>query len=314
MTTERHYDPTNDLLFKFVFGKGKRKHITLQFINDVMGLENDKAFVDLYFKNSELPPEKQGDKLGRLDVFAITNNGYKVDIEMQAIPHASMPQRTLFYWAHSYLQLDGLKSGKDYRGLHPTITINIMRHTCFQYNKDKAHSTYKILEIDTNHCLTKDLEIHFLEIPKFKNKQIRELSPLECRFAYYANRLNEPDKEALAMKNPTIGDAMEASKKFIMDDEEYFAYLARESAIWDYNTDRGAALDEGREEGLKIGLAEGHAKGHAEGRKEGLTEGRNEEREEVAKEMLRDNEPLEKIIKYSHLSESRIKELAEQIK
>ncbi|MBQ1856224.1 MAG: PD-(D/E)XK nuclease family transposase [Anaerovibrio sp.] len=77
---ERHYDPTNDLLFKFVFGSEKRKHITLQFINDVIGLDGDKAFVDLHFKNSELPPEKQGDKLGRLDVFVVTNDGQRVDI------------------------------------------------------------------------------------------------------------------------------------------------------------------------------------------------------------------------------------------
>lgn len=41
--SERHYDPTNDLLFKFVFGSEKRKHITLQFINDVIGLNGDKA-------------------------------------------------------------------------------------------------------------------------------------------------------------------------------------------------------------------------------------------------------------------------------
>ena len=91
--SERHYDPTNDLLFKFVFGNEKHKHITLQFINDVMGLEGDKAFVDLSFKNTEQPPEKRGDKLGRFDVFAITNTEQRINIEMQAVPHIKIYPR-----------------------------------------------------------------------------------------------------------------------------------------------------------------------------------------------------------------------------
>ena len=52
--------------------------------------------------------------------------------------------------------------------------------------------------------------------------------------------------------------------------------------------------------------AEGHAAGLAEGR----LEGRLEERTSLALNMLRDNEPLEKIVKYSHLTLERINELA----
>ena len=47
---------------------------------------------------------------------------------------------------------------------------------------------------------------------------------------------------------------------------------------------------------------------------EGIDKGRSQMATDTALAMLLDNEPLEKIIKYSHLSESRIKELAEQIK
>ena len=47
----------------------------------------------------------------------------------------------------------------------------------------------------------------------------------------------------------------------------------------------------------------------AEGRAEGLDEGRTQ----TALDMLRDNRPMEEIIKYSHLPESRIKELAVQL-
>ena len=57
------------------------------------------------------------------------------------------------------------------------------------------------------------------------------------------------------------------------------------------------------------GLAEGRAEGLAEGRAEGRVEGRDDERTAVALDMLADNEPIEKIVKYSHLPESKILEL-----
>ena len=54
--------------------------------------------------------------------------------------------------------------------------------------------------------------------------------------------------------------------------------------------------------------------GRAEGRAEGKLEGRLEERTSIALDMLRDNEPIDKIIKYSHLTPERISELAQQIR
>ena len=59
--------------------------------------------------------------------------------------------------------------------------------------------------------------------------------------------------------------------------------------------------------------AEGHAAGFAKGKQEGRLEGRLEERTSMALDMLRNNEPLEKIKKYSHLSLERINELSQQI-
>ena len=82
----RPYDPTNDLLFKFVFGREERKNITLQLINDILGRDGDDAFVDLQFRNTEFSPEKQSDKLGRLDIFGILNDGSRIDIDYSEFP------------------------------------------------------------------------------------------------------------------------------------------------------------------------------------------------------------------------------------
>ena len=68
-------------------------------------------------------------------------------------------------------------------------------------------------------------------------------------------------------------------------------------AIMDYNPDMRVSREEGREEGISIGL----------------TQGREAMATDIAIAMLRDNEPIEKIIKYSRLSRERIQDLKKQI-
>ena len=46
---------------------------------------------------------------------------------------------------------------------------------------------------------------------------------------------------------------------------------------------------------------------------QGLEKGRDKEREEMALAMLADNEPIEKIVKYSHLPESKVLELKKSL-
>ena len=54
-------------------------------------------------------------------------------------------------------------------------------------------------------------------------------------------------------------------------------------------------------------------KGRQEGRREGKEEGRKEEREALAVEMIKEGEPLAKIIKYTKLTEAAIHKLAKSI-
>ena len=54
-------------------------------------------------------------------------------------------------------------------------------------------------DIASGHRLTDDLEIHFLEIPKFHVKSVKEMKRLEKWMAYFSNKLNEQETEELAM-------------------------------------------------------------------------------------------------------------------
>ena len=72
------------------------------------------------------------------------------------------------------------------------------------------------------------------------------------------------------MSSPAIKEAMTASECYVMNDKSYQEYLARESAILDYNNDVLGNRRLGREEGHAEGLAEGRKEGRKEGRTEGL--------------------------------------------
>ena len=65
------------------------------------------------------------------------------------------------------------------------------------------------------------------------------------------------------------------------------------------------SLDTAREQGFE----KGHEKGRAEGLAEGLAEGRDERSIEIAREMLADGESVEKIMRYTGLTETQIREI-----
>lgn len=79
---EYNYNPLNDVLFKFIFGKEERKQITIDFLNAVLNPSLEHTIQDLQFSNTEMSPEHDHDKLTRLDVACVLDSGEQVDVEV----------------------------------------------------------------------------------------------------------------------------------------------------------------------------------------------------------------------------------------
>ena len=99
---ENHYNPLNDALFKFVFGKEERKAITIDLLNTFFEEELEHPIVDLTFTQTEMSPDQHKGKESRFDVACTLSTGEKVDIEVQVVDQRNMPHRTLYYWADLY--------------------------------------------------------------------------------------------------------------------------------------------------------------------------------------------------------------------
>ena len=110
--------------------------------------------------------------------------------------------------------------------------------------------------------LNKQEDVHFIEIPKYLRavrKPFRRMTRIERWMEYFSNRLNEQEKEELAMSDKAIGDAYAAARVFFKSPEETMKYINRELAAMDYRSGMRAAREEGHSDGLAEGVAQGRA-------------------------------------------------------
>ena len=252
----QNYNPMNDYLFKFVFGREERKRITLSFLNAVLGREGEDELTDIAFADREFDPRFSEEKLSRLDIYGVVSDGSKINIEVQLVNYQNMEKRTLYYWAQMY---QSLRKGEDYENLTRSITINLLNFRLLP--QENAHNMYGLYDIASGHRLTEDLEIHFLEIPKFHVKSVKEMKRLEKWLAYFSNKLDERETEELAMSEAAISEAIRAEQVFMQSDVERWQYEQREKALRDYISGMRAARRIGLAEGRDLGLAEGRAEG-----------------------------------------------------
>ena len=237
----KKYNPMNDVLFKFIFGKDERKQVTIDFLNAVLDRHGAATIKDIQFQNSEIVPFYDDDKLTRLDIFCVTEEGLQIDVEVQIVDKKNMERRTLYYWSQMYLM--NLTKGGKYQNLKPSITINILRYNIFP--GEPAHSMYSIYNMETKRRLNEDMELHFLEVPKFQKKPVSEMTSVERWLAYFSNKLDPKEMEELAMNETAIQTALDAATIFMQDKKERLNYLNREMAIFDYESDKAAWINEG---------------------------------------------------------------------
>ncbi|MDD9337023.1 MAG: Rpn family recombination-promoting nuclease/putative transposase [Rickettsiaceae bacterium] len=289
--------PRVDLAFKKIFGVEENKDLLISLINSIVGQEEQVAEVTLL--NPYNPKSFKSDKLSILDVKAKSVDGKRFNIEIQISDEADYDKRALYYWAKLYTEQ--LKVAQDYSTLSKAIGIHILNFTSIP-NVTKYHNVFHIVEKDSGLLYFKDLELHTIELNKFTDNSYEELpdilkkvkNSLDMWTAFLTRHdLLNKDNLPKELDNASLKKALTVLDVMNFTDEEREAY--EDHLKWlriEANT-------------LKKQLEKGIAKG----REEGIAKGRYEERISMAKEMLLNNEPMQKIIKYTKLSKSQIENL-----
>ncbi|WP_342260197.1 Rpn family recombination-promoting nuclease/putative transposase [Candidatus Tisiphia endosymbiont of Metellina segmentata] len=289
--------PRVDLAFKKIFGVEENKDLLISLINSIVSKEDQVAEVTLL--NPYNPKNFKNDKLSILDVKAKSVDGKRFNIEIQISDEADYDKRALYYWAKLYTEQ--LKVAQDYSTLSKAIGIHILNFTSIP-NVTKYHNVFHIVEKDSGLLYFKDLELHTIELNKFTDNSYEELpdilkkvkNSLDMWTAFLTRHdLLNKDNLPKELDNVALKKALTVLDVMNFTDEEREAY--EDHLKWlriEANT-------------LKKQLEKGIAKG----REEGIAKGRYEERISMAKEMLLNNEPMQKIIKYTKLSKSQIENL-----
>ena len=265
-------NPLNDFIFQKLFGEKGDEEQLLSLLNAVLKrTHRDKLISIEILENKTLTAEVIGDKTSILDIRAVAEESTKLNIEVQLRNLGNMDRRSLFYWSTEYAR--GIEAGQDYKELPNVIAINIVNFEFIPV--DDFHTTFHLWEDNHRHMLTDALEIHFIDMIKFKrllNKDITN-EPLHRWLAFFDKDTSNNTLEEVLNMDAAIKMASEKMSFLSSDKEALRMYQMREMALSDFTSGMNYAREEGMKEGIKEGKMEGEYNKSLEIAKNALSKG-----------------------------------------
>ena len=222
--------------------------LLLDFINSIMIDSNMKTFRALEILTPFNYKENNEDKETIVDVKCITQNGTVVIIEIQLQVNSRFPERILYYWSSNYSKL--LKHGEKYDALTPVISINLLNFNLD--DNDSIHSCYMIYDTNNKRLLTDHLQIHIIELKKFKYNILQP--DLNCWLKFFTMKEKDNKGEIMSelVKEKTIMEEVQKRyNNFIKDRLMMNEYDKREAYLYGNQIILEEERRLGREEGIK---------------------------------------------------------------
>ena len=271
---------TNDYVFKRIFGQKKNSDILKDLLQAIL---TDIEITSVHV-NQDVSLERQlmTDKLGILDIVATLNNGTRVNIEMQVKDYNNTVDRSVFY--ESGLLHESLNKNEDYLQIPKSIGIWILNYDIF--NNGSFHEIARLRRDHENIVLTDKFEIHYIQLPKFKQKCKRISNKLEEWLTFISCKNLE---EISMIENEYVKKAEEELEYLSGDAAERRLAELREKAI----RDEAAAIAGATRRGIE----------------KGIEKGKKEEKFQIAKKMLKESIEIETITRITGLTKEQIENL-----
>ena len=257
----RFLDVKTDYAFKRVFGSEGSKELLVSFLNSVLEFSDERRIKDLTIVDPYNIPMLKGMKDTYVDVKALLDDDSRVIIEMQVLNYEGFEKRVLYNAAKNYSSQ--LLQGERYPLLNPIIALTITDFAMFE-DQEGYLSYFKLLEKRTFIEYSDDIELVFVELPKF-TKEEGELTTVRDKWIYFL-------KEAGSLEyipesfDPEIRRALELANEAGLSEEELELQHKRRDFIMIQKGALSLALKRGMEEGRGEGLKEGMQKGQEEAR------------------------------------------------
>jgi predicted transposase/invertase (TIGR01784 family) len=291
-------DPKNDIAFKRIFGTDKNKDILIHFLNDILE-KQDNPIEDVTFLKTVQEPEIASLRVSIVDVLCTDHEGNRFIIEMQVAHERGFDKRALYYASKAYI--GQREKGTAYKDLKEVIFLGITNFTPFP-EKASWCSRFGIKDLETNTHDIKDIQLVFLQLPKFtKGKEDIEKMTMKEKWAYffrYAWNTHKEELDKLTSDEAVLKRAYEELDRFFWSENELYNYDSADMKAWSDLAVEEAAYDRG----LNKGLSEGLNKGLSEGRKEGALQ----KQLEIARNMLATGIDIETVTKVTGLETEMI--------
>ncbi|MEW6609995.1 MAG: Rpn family recombination-promoting nuclease/putative transposase, partial [bacterium] len=243
-------DVKTDFAFKKVFGSEGSKDILISFLNSIVKFKDDSIIEDLTIVDPYQIPLLKGMKDTYVDVKARLSNGNIVIIEMQVLNYEGLEKRILYNAAKAYSTQ--LLTGEQYFLLNPIIAITITDFEMFS-EFSKVISYFKLKEKDELVEYSGDIELIFIELPKF-TKEENELENITDRWIYFIKNAGNLEYIPKTLeKEVEIKRAFEIVNQAGLSAEELEMQFKRKDFIYIQQASIRYAEKKGMERGMEKG-------------------------------------------------------------
>lgn len=240
-----YLDPKTDIVFKKIFGE--HPQLLRSFLNAVLPLPENGLIESLEYLSFEQAPLIPAFKYTIVDVKCRDQQGRIFIVEMQIQWTNSFMQRLLFGASTAYVKQ--LESGEKYELLKPVYGLGLIASIFDKTNPNWYHH-YQLVNVENPQRTIKDLQLVFIELPKFKPSSITE-KKLQILWLRFLSELNNKTREIPAewLEVPEIKTAVKLSEEAAYSPGELAAY----EKYWDAVSTEKTLLSGRYREGWQAG-------------------------------------------------------------
>ncbi len=212
-------DIKNDIAFRKIFGNENKKEILISFLNAVLELPKGKLIKTIEIKNPYQLPEIKDLKSSILDVRVTDEREISYIVEMQVEEPDGFDKRVQYYTAKQYAAQ--IEVGADYPILNQVIFIGILNFNFF--DGDDYLTKHLIINQKNGKQELSDLEFNFIELPKFKQDNIKIETLIE-KWIFFIKNAPNLDVIPANVNDEGLKHAYEDADKHNWTKEELLAY------------------------------------------------------------------------------------------
>ena len=295
--TPKYIDPMVDFGFKKIFKESGKKQLLIRPLNAIFGLD----IVDINIRESEQMGLVREAHRVSYDLFCTGADSNRFIIEVQLGEQKFFLERALFYTAVPIAKSMPKRPAKSKKkkdqakkkrirwnyNYPPVFLMGLLNFDLRHFNPNLKEPEqfihlFSLRDEHTGELMTDRLRFAFLEVARF-NKTMEQCQTFEDRFLFIMKNLPTfvETPELWTDDEPYFQELLQEAEFAKMTDRQQEQYLARMMHEWDYQNSIDFAMEKGEaKKAIK-----------------------------TARLMLADHEPMEKIVKYSGLTEEQIRAL-----